>query len=331
VDPGQILNIEITLTNLAMEASPILELATFLKKDGQILHRWDDRVSIERQASKLVTHAYSFDKHARARTYFVEVELRELTTLIDVESISLSVSEVPFTYEYKEKVVERHPFWIRTSIRFLNEGNVQSESFLVTESLPLFVDLFFDPEIEPELKNVTALRVIYTWRVKPLQPGEEFEIRYSFVLWPLWMMMGIASALAFIIYQSIYTLRITKLPRYTGPITYEREIPIILDVTNKTSRELKNVVVHDFVPPLARVVKAFDTFPPRIKETKEGTRILWKVGTLRPHEERILTYKIRPIVEVIGTLKLPKAYMYYTDRKKRKRAVTSKSIAIKPG
>jgi hypothetical protein len=331
IDPGQSMSIEVAVTNLATTTSPVLTLQTELRKDGRIVQRWDETLTIEGLTTQTITYSYPFDVYAKPGAYTVEATLKEFVTTIHAKATSVYVNEIPFTYRYEEKTTENRILWITTAIRFKNTGNVVSESFIVTESIPLFADLFFDPEIEPTFRNISAMRVAYGWVVSPLEPGEEFVVRYSFVIWPLWIVFGFACAATIIGYRYLYALRLAKIPRYTGPLTYEREIPIILDVVNRTPREITNVVIEDFVPPIARVVKAFDTVAPQLKETKEGTRILWKVGTLKPLEERILTYKIRPIVEIIGTLKLPKACMRYTDQKKRKRVTASKSIAIRPG
>jgi len=102
-----------------------------------------------------------------------------------------------------------------------------------------------------------------------------------------------------------------------------------LEVRNPTLHEIKNVEVMDLVTPIANVVDKFDTMKPSIKRMDHGTELTWSIRSLRPMEERVLTYRIKPVVEIIGTLMLPKARITYLDRKKRKKDIASKVVIIK--
>ena len=77
---------------------------------------------------------------------------------------------------------------------------------------------------------------------------------------------------------------------------------------------MSNLVVRDFVPAIATVVKKFDTLAPKIKRKAMGTELTWRIKQLKPKEERILTYRIKPVIEFIGKLKLPKAYLIYKTK-----------------
>jgi hypothetical protein len=329
--PNESVMIEVQLRNLAATPSPELTLQTNLKKDDKLIGRFDDVLVVDGGTTLTITHTYTFDVYAEPGDYFIETVLKEAGVPIHIQSVRLSVKEMwKLPTEYTEKTTHMAILWTTTVIKVRNDGNVATPSFYVSESIPGFMSFLFDPEIEPDKKEVVNGRAVYKWLVPSLRPGEEVTVVYSFNLWIVWLVGAVIIGATVVGYQYLYTLRLTKIPRYRGPITYEREIPIILDVINRTPRELTNVVIEDFVPPIARVVKAFDTVPPKLKETRRGTEIRWEVGTLKPGEERIMTYKIKPVVEIIGTLRLPKAYIRYTDRKKRKRVIASKSIAIKP-
>jgi hypothetical protein len=59
------------------------------------------------------------------------------------------------------------------------------------------------------------------------------------------------------------------------------------------------------------VVKEFDTLKPEVKVTQTGTTLIWKIDKLRPKEDRVLTYRIKPVMNLEGKVKLPKAYFSY--------------------
>jgi hypothetical protein len=53
--------------------------------------------------------------------------------------------------------------------------------------------------------------------------------------------------------------------------------------------------------------------------------LAWKLDYLRPFDERVITYSVRPVMEVSGTLKLPKATIKYLDKKKIRKSSTQKT------
>jgi hypothetical protein len=130
-------------------------------------------------------------------------------------------------------------------------------------------------------------------------------------------------------FKLFYKPTIVKRHSHEGPITRDKEILVSLDVRNRTKHEIRDVEVRDVVPSIARVVERFDTLAPRTKTSEIGTELRWKIDSLKPREERVLTYRIRPVVEVTGSLNLPEAKVRYVDKKKVKRIIASKSLLIK--
>ena len=79
---------------------------------------------------------------------------------------------------------------------------------------------------------------------------------------------------------------------------------------------------------LEHIIQKFDTRKPDIRVTSSGTHLTWNIDKLKPGEEILLTYKIKPLIDVIGKLTLPKSYLTYKGKVKRNRRVVSKSISI---
>ena len=151
-------------------------------------------------------------------------------------------------------------------------------------------------------------------------PSPFFKVSIDFIVI---LILGIIITLT---YQYITRPLLDK--KYSGLLEGEKELKIMLSVRNQGRRTIKNVIVKDTIPPLARVIKEFDTLTPEIKIKSSGTELIWKLEKIRPREERLLTYKIKPLIDVIGKLKLPKSYFTYDSRLGRKRKVVSKSISI---
>jgi hypothetical protein len=90
----------------------------------------------------------------------------------------------------------------------------------------------------------------------------------------------------------------------------------------------KNVIVRDWVSPLATVImEEFEAVRPVVKRSDAGTELVWSLGDMKPREERLLSYKIRPVV--YGNLKLARASMRYKNRKGERKRIHSNPVFIK--
>ena len=112
-------------------------------------------------------------------------------------------------------------------------------------------------------------------------------------------------------------------------VTGAKEIQIMLEVRNRTRHILKDAVVRDYLPASAQVIDRFDTLRPIVRKTLGGTELSWKFETLKPHEERIITYRIKPSMEIVGEIRLPTANIRYMDHNREYRKTVSKHLLIK--
>lgn len=330
LDPGESITIDVSLTNLAATEAKQLKLQTSIKTPVEIIRRFDDQIaSMEKKSTKTLSHGYSFDKYAAPTSYSVEATLRDsLNRLIDSRSVNFKVNRISNIIH--QKSVSYGLFSQTATIKVRNEGNVLEEDFYVSETIPEFIKDFFFPQIEPDKVEVKDKRVVYSWLVPSLLPGDEVTIKYEIKVLSLWLVGLVIIGVVALAFKYVYMPKIIKKHKRVEAIERGKEILISLEVRNPTLREIKDVVVKDLVSPIAKVVERFDTMRPTVKATEAGTELIWKLKSLRPLEERILTYRIKPVVELIGTLRLPKATISYVDRKKKKKETASKTIIIKP-
>jgi hypothetical protein len=83
-------------------------------------------------------------------------------------------------------------------------------------------------------------------------------------------------------------------------------LSISIEIKNER-KPLSNVIIKDFVPSMFSIVKDFETIKPAKREREDGTELTWRIGRLKPFEERVLHYKVKTQVGIIGDIKLPKA------------------------
>ena len=84
---------------------------------------------------------------------------------------------------------------------------------------------------------------------------------------------------------------------------------------------LKRDHKRDVIPSNFSIVSKFETVKPVIRKIARGIELVWRVGSLKPHEERVLHYTLKPTEEEIPRrTSLPSAIM---------KALRGRSILVK--
>lgn len=214
------------------------------------------------------------------------------------------------------------PFFTETSVVVTNVGNVE-HTFESEKSFPpgaLVTGLVTAPAgvVDTPTEKVQRYEVA-------LQPGQSTEIRYREEFWPIYLQLGV-------IVVVVAVLGMMIAGKYTNPRInkhYRRRdrktLSVVLGVKN-AYRDSRNVVVRDWVSPLAQVsMEGFESVRPVVRRSDAGTELIWSLGDMRPGEERLISYKIRPMVT--GYLKMGRASMRYKDGRGSKR-VYSKPVVM---
>lgn len=328
--PEESMKIEISLSNPSSTLSLPFSVETSIKKDREIIKSFIDRIeAIEPKSTKTIEHVYEIEKYESPGYYEVEVRLKDhLGRKISTKKTQfrvgvLNASENPsllktvksITHGLISQVVE---------IRIKNEGNVPTAPFTISESVPIFMKNFFIPKVEPDAEEEKENRVIYSWYIEKLEPGEEVVITYEIsAMSAVLAFLGVVGIVV-VIFLYTFSLKVVK----KASIKKGKIITVMLEVKNKTRKEIRNVIIMDFVPNIAKVVEKFDTLRPKIRKVKGGTELVWKIDVLRPMEERIITYRIKPKIEIVGKLKLPPAHLKVFVGKKEVKKIISKSVFL---
>ncbi len=324
--PGEVLTIQPILKNMEKTQSHKVHLTTNILKDNMIIKKFEETTTIEPKSLKTITHLFNVKKTHVFGDYDVEVVLTDLENeLLDEEGVKFNIERV---YDMVQKKTKEYGlFYTMVKIEVFNNGNVPNSNFTITESIPVIFQYFFHPDIEPNQEEKKDNRVVYTWEIKGLDPDQSKTITYKLRFINAFFVLIIVILLIFITFWFSNRPLINK--RYRGVLREGKEVLISLHVKNKGRKALKNVIVKDFVPSVARVVREFDTLTPELKRKSTGTSLIWSINKIKPKEEVILTYKIKPIIEIIGEMKIPKAYFTHETKKGKKRKVASKIITVK--
>jgi len=153
----------------------------------------------------------------------------------------------------------------------------------------------------------------YYWRIS-LTPNETKTITYSEIYWPTYVIIFFIVAIIGLAYWQSTAFTFTKNIHRGRKIRTGKDVSVSLHLKNKKN-EIDRAVIKDVVPSGFSITSKFETVKPIIRKIADGVELNWKVGKLKPHEERVLHYTIKP-TETAKVKKLPSAKVRALHKKK---------------
>ena len=328
--PGQTLIVTATIDNPSDLASTSFDLITNIRNtsDLTVLPPSTNHIDIiQPHSSKIITNSYVIPQTIGYGRFTVELVLQNSQTT-ELSSQILSFVVQQFENPITQKTIQYGLLTENIFLKVRNDGNSVVNA-TTSETIPTFMKTFISFVNKPDAEQSVGNNIIHTWFFYNLQPGEERTIEYQINLWQI-VLLGviiiIAVAYAF---TYVFTIRIIKKHKLFGPVAGSKEILITLEVKNKTRHPIHDVYIRDFLPAFATIVEKFETVKPVVRKTDGGTEVVWRFDTLKSMDERVLTYRIKPTMEILGEIKLPKAIIRYSDKNKQLKKVISKSVLIR--
>ncbi len=99
------------------------------------------------------------------------------------------------------------------------------------------------------------------------------------------------------------------------------ELKIMINIKNPSNHTIHDMTIFDKVPNLADLVHEFGmgTLSPVkiLRSEKDGSTLLkWNIEKLDPYEDRIISYKIKPRLSIVGDFSLPRTTVNYKKNDK---------------
>ncbi|MBI2142269.1 hypothetical protein HYU15_02130 [Candidatus Woesearchaeota archaeon] len=156
-----------------------------------------------------------------------------------------------------------------------------------------------------------------------VKPQQTATVRIVESYRPLFALLIAAVLLAVLYYVFRSPVAIRK---EAAVISLEEEgisdMKVVLHVKNRGSKGYDRLIIADKVPVIAGVEKeaGLGTLKPaKVTSTKHGTIIKWELDHLERHEERVLSYRIKSKLSILGTFSLPACRAkFYDEGKERK-------------
>ena len=93
---------------------------------------------------------------------------------------------------------------------------------------------------------------------------------------------------------------------------------VLLHLKNKSLKEIYNIKILDFLPRYLHGNIEYGTLKPaNVQEGNSGRRVVWEIPKIDPDEERIVSYKVKSKLKLVGKQELSQAAVQYYGRGKR--------------
>jgi len=212
-------------------------------------------------------------------------------------------------------------------ITITNKGNIKiADSYKLPVSS--FTRFFKSYAPDPDRVVTEASGVFYLYDVS-LEPKQSITVIETFSVLPF-IIATILIALLLIWFYRKNKVSVRKEIVPGEAHGDKKTIRIRLIVKNKTHRRIKSVTITDFVPaPLKLIHAQYGTLRPDIvKKQQVATTLVWKLESLAPREERVLTYNALASLKIIGKVSLPPAVVGVKINKK-KEIYSSNTVALR--
>ncbi len=243
--------------------------------------------------------------------YETYVELYdEKNNVVEKKESSFKVRETPLL-DVKIKTNE-NILYKETYYTIMNKGNAKGEYIKEIDTMG-FIWIYEFENISPKRKGV-----VYILKCD-IEPNKEcrFYVRVNY--WVLYVVLIVIITLLILIFIAFTSPKIKKEYYRKG-----HKYHITLTVINHKAKELKEVVVKDYVKGIFNIDEtSILPKPSKIHKSKEGYVIEWRLGTLKPGEMRVLRYDIVPKIDIIGDVTLEKAVLEGKTKRGKKYTTSS--------
>lgn len=110
------------------------------------------------------------------------------------------------------------------------------------------------------------------------------------------------------------------------------KIKVLLHIKNRSMHLVDDIEILDKIPAVAEIEKHFEigTVKPEkiLKHDKGGTVLIWNIPHMEAYEERIITYKVNSMYQIIGDFELPATLLKFKNKKQQIVMVYSNTVKV---
>jgi len=320
--PGEAVNVKINLEN--KNTLKIDNLSLVISSELDAFNKVVD-LQLDPLEKKTVELNFEIPSNQQPKEYKILFDLLygKETLASKIKLVEVSESTPAFA---REESVEKGFLKTVKTITFTNHGNVRN-----TQTIEIPAKAFTSTIPKASIVSKDGKK-FFVWEIE-LVPGESSSVllitNYRIIFYLV--VLALVGLFIYMKFRQVATVRKTVSDVVVSEGGGIAKAKVLIDVTNKSRKELRNVDILDILPNIAKVGKEFPEGtlkPSKILAHKEkGTILNWKIDVLAPNEERLLSYEIESKLPVVGSLRLPKARVKFeVDGKEKK--IYSNSVMV---
>lgn len=235
-----------------------------------------------------------------------------------IKIVQQQIEIVPVISDFLvERNQEKKFLKVSSVVTVINEGNIMNEQKVKVAAT--FFETLFTSGVTSE--TIDGQRYL-TWMVE-LEPGANTQLNYSTnYRWPLYVLILLLILIGFYVYVKSPATIAKKAVTLKGEDGTMSEIKVTLEVKNQSRHGLREVLITDEVPAIAHVDAGLElgTMKPlEVKHHKRGTTITWIISELDSREHRLITYRVKAKLNILGSFSLPRASVEFKNEKGKRK------------
>lgn len=273
----------------------------------------EDKISLFSLKEDTKDYTMEIDSAVKPGRYPINIRLFEGQNLRGEYSTELKVvesSELLETTSTDKGFLSSREVIVKT-----NEGNkdVQKE---VKYPISWFRRMF--TSVDPKPVILKEDKTYYYWSFY-LKPKESYVIKINTdykILFVALTLIGLAVLIFLYLKYKTVSIRksIFKIKEEEGV----SKLKVLLHIKNRTNKELHSLKVIDLLPNTIKLDEDFGTLKPEhIQKGSHGMRVIWEIPILESGEERVISYKIKSKLHIVGSMSLPSAVVQYHGKNRK--------------
>ncbi len=291
------------VTMLSNEKRMVTLNFELMGREGKVIDSFSREAGLD-EGENVLKYVVEVSERMPACDYIVKVNLDGTSN-----SRTSSFTVMP-VHDVVESVMKKStPLYEDYEITVYNNGNVPEPLYVVQTTVPNN-DLVTGFITSPSGCSADGENRDCNYVIKDLAPGATALVTYRLDFWSIYaqyslIIIAILGVAAFGFFRAASPTIRKKTSRREADKHH-----IVLEIKNPFYHSLSNVIVRDWVSPLASVLhNEIEMFKPMVRRSDAGTELIWRLGDMKPRETRIITYPIKTLVQ--GSLKMPRAYIRY--------------------
>ncbi len=328
VDPRETQSIKVFIQN--QNPLEYKDLIITLKSDLDEFEK-EQTIDLNPYESKTVEFAVTPNPHTQPKDYYLFFTLTRGEDEV-IKTFDKKITIVSLTTDFVEDVTTEKSFLkTLTTIQFTNDGNVRNQQTAKVKTNAL-VDFFTSTNPDAYvLKDEQGSRYL-AWDLElGVNESASVTLKTSYRIPAIILILVIIAALLYFFYKN--PIQVTKAA--SNVIMHEGSVSglkVTLVVKNLGNKMLKDVEVFDTAPSIASIEKDVEVGtlqPAEILRNRQGGILLkWKISELEAKEERLVSYKIKSKLDIVGTLHLPRAKVKFKSTRGKQRISYSNTYRV---